>query len=175
MDVHEDHRDAFLLPQPRDLGVHGVERVFQDGLHERAPLDVDHGDVALGRREDDGPGPRRAGRVVERTQDARLGREVGEKLLLVPDMVAGGDDGHARAQEINGDPGRDAPAGGGVFPVDDDEIHPEFRTDVREVFDDRSPAGLADDVAEEEEFQHVAGNVGKRAVLPRWTARSLAP
>ena len=41
-----------------------------------------------------------AGRIIERAQKARLGLQQHGHFLLVPEMVAGGDDVHARREKF---------------------------------------------------------------------------
>ena len=60
--------------------------------------------------------------IIHRPQQARLRVDEGDDFLLVPDVIAGRDDGDARAQEIDRDLRRDAPAARRVFAVDDDEV-----------------------------------------------------
>ena len=67
-----------------DGGEGVVERVHEDAAH-----DVDDEDAApLRAVEHAGPAPRRAGRVVERAQEARLARDEDQRLALVEDVVA---------------------------------------------------------------------------------------
>ena len=46
----------------------------------------------------------------------------GHDLLLVPDVIAGGDNGNAGAQKIDRDLRRNSASAGGVLAIDDDEI-----------------------------------------------------
>src|ERR1019366_7378062 len=64
----------------------------------------------------------RAGRIIERAQKAFFVLEQFHDFLLVPQMVAAGDDVHARRKNFPGGLGGDAGAAGGVFAVGDDEI-----------------------------------------------------
>ena len=72
----------------------------------------------------DAPLSRRAGRVIERAQQAWLGVDVGQDFLLVPDVVPGGDDRRPGTQQVDGDARGDATAVRAVLAVDDDEIDP---------------------------------------------------
>ena len=64
-------------------------------------------------------------------------------------MIAGGDDGNARAQQIDRDFRRDAAAARGVLAVDDDEIERELSLQLGQARDDGAATRLAHNVAEE--------------------------
>ena len=70
-------------------------------------------------------------------------RHVVEDFLLVPDVVAGGDDVGAEVEELFGEGGRDAEAAGGVFTVDDEEVDGVGFDDVGEMLADDVAAGRA--------------------------------
>ena len=78
------------------------------------------------RLEQVGAPARRAGREVERPQQALVLGDVGDDVALVPDMVAGGDAVDAGIVQLGADLGGDAEARGGVLAVDDDEIEAEL-------------------------------------------------
>ena len=111
--------------------------------------------LPFGGCEHDAPLPRRALGVVDRTQQARLGVDEGDDLLLVPDVIPRGDDRRPGAQQVNGNPGRDAPAVGAVLAVDDDEVDLLALADARQQVGDGAAARLADDVAQEQEGDRV--------------------
>ena len=100
------------------------------------------------------PPPGAPSGIINRPQQTRLGVDEGDDLLLVPDVIAGGDDLHAGAQQVDRDPRRDPAASGGVLAVDDGEIELPFLLQLRKPRDDRAAAGLAHDVAEEKNFKH---------------------
>ena len=64
----------------------------------------------------------RAGGVVGRPQQPRLGADVVERFLLVPDVIAGRHHVDAPVEQLVADLARDAEAGGGVLGVGDDEV-----------------------------------------------------
>ena len=64
----------------------------------------------------------RAGGVVGRPQQPRLGADVVERFLLVPDVIARRHHVDAPVEQLIADLARDAEAGGGVLGVGDDEI-----------------------------------------------------
>ena len=125
--IHED--DFRLLAQAFYFVAREEKRIFQR-RHERAalrvqnrnrnrtlafglwPLDFKYG-AALSRR---------AGRIIQRSQKAFFAGKQFHDFLLVPQMVAAGDDIHAGREDFPGGFGRDAGAAGGVFAIGDDEI-----------------------------------------------------
>ncbi len=121
--------------------------IFQARRREGAALHVDHGDFALRRFQHDRPRAGRAGRVVERAQQSRLRVDVAEDFLLIPDVVAAGDDRRSRAQQFDADPRRDAAPVGGVLAVDDEEVDPVLLAQARPGFDDRPASRFAHHVA----------------------------
>jgi len=114
------------------LGTDGVERILQRELHEGAALHVDHANRTLGGVEHDGTSARRAGRIIDRTEQARFGWQVGMNFALVPDVVTARDHSGARAEQVDADLWGYAAAVGRVFAVDDDEIDPMLVADVRQ-------------------------------------------
>ena len=119
--IHED--DRRVLAQPFRLVERERERIVQRRLHEGAALRVHHGD---GRQVADFQNRAafagRAGRIIQRTQKARLVLQQFHDFLLIPQMVAGGDGVHAVGEKFRGDVGRDAVAAGGVLAVGDDDV-----------------------------------------------------
>ena len=98
------------------------------------------------------PLPRRADGIIERTQKAFFVREQFRHFLLVPQMVAAGDDIHAGVEDFPGGFGGDAGAAGGVLAVGDDEIERVLFAEFRQKGFDRIASRLTDDVADEEQF-----------------------
>ena len=105
-----------------ELARHRLERVVER-RHEEQAHDVDDEDArAVPRRVDIGAASGRAGRIVDRAQEAVVAVGEGERLALVPDVVAGGDAiGAGRDQLLQNILG-DAEAAGGVLAVHDDEV-----------------------------------------------------
>ena len=130
------------------------ERVFQDWMHEGARLHIDHAHLSFGRFQNDRPCPGRAGRIIERPQETRLGFKERLNLLAIPNMVAGGDDRSARPQQIDGDPRCNAATGGGVFAVYDDEIERPALLQIWQTGDDGVATWFAHDVAKKKNRQH---------------------
>ncbi len=128
-----------------------LERIVELGMHEDAAHDVGHqharavaGDVEPGAL---------AGRSlgkIGRAQETVLARREGQRLALVPDVVAGRHHVGAGRDRLAKDLLGDAEAAGGVLAVDDDEIEPEIGNQAGQLFPHRRAAGLADHVAEEE-------------------------
>ena len=73
--------------------------------------------------------------------------DVLEYLLLVPDVVTGGDDVRAEVEELFSDGGCEAEAAGGVFAVDDEEIDGVGLKQVGQVLVHDVPARGAEYVA----------------------------
>ena len=67
---------------------------------------------------------RRAGRIVDRTDEPRRPLDEHQRLLLVPGVIAERDRVGAGIDELLIDRLGDAEAAGGVLAVDDDEIEP---------------------------------------------------
>ena len=145
--------------QPFDLRRHDQERILQR-RHERAPLRIKHGDrhriSDFGFRISDfknpAPLPRRARRIIERAHESLFVRQQFHHFLLIPQMIAAGDDIHAGGKDFLGGPGGDATAPGGVLAVGDDEIQPMLLAQFRQQRLDRHPAGPAHYVTDEENF-----------------------
>ena len=126
-------------------------------LHEGAALDIDDADLALGRLEHDEPLAGNTLGIIDGTQQARLGVDEGGEVFLVPDVIAGGDDGDPGAKQINGDARRNAAPGGGVLAVDDHEIDAALLFPEGNGLDDGAAPGLANNIAKEKELQHAGG------------------
>ena len=103
--------------------------------------------------EDVGAAARRAGRIVDRAQEPVVAVGEGERLALVPDVVAGGHAIGAGREQLLQDLFGDAEAAGGVLAVDDDEVEAMLCDQAGELRCDRGAAGTPDDVAEEEQPQ----------------------
>ena len=74
-----------------------MERKGQSRLcHERPALDVRDAEGLAVLPHRDGAEARRAGRVIQRSDDALLRHEIGDDLLLPPHVVARGDRIRAR-------------------------------------------------------------------------------
>ena len=98
------------------------------------------------------PLPQRSGRIIQRTQKAFFVGEQFHDFLLIPQMVAAGDDVHAGGKNFPGGFGRDAGAASGVFAVGDDEIERVLFVKFGQEFLDRITPRPPDDVADEEQF-----------------------
>ena len=117
---------------------------------------------------DAGAAAGRAARKVGRPQEALLRGGEGQRLALVPDVIAGGHDVGAGLERVVEDILGDAEAAGGVLAVDDDEIEPEVRDQAGQPVPDRGAAGTAHHVAEEEKSHDAASNAGGRSCASRF-------
>ena len=149
MHVHEDDLD---VAGPGQLLVGDPERRIGVGRHEDLALEVQNADGnTRGRGLDREPAPRVAGRVVGRPQEAIGGVQRVVDLLLVPDVIAGGEDVDRHPGQIREELVGQAEAPRRVLDVDDGEVDP-FLVDQRKerVLQGAPPRG-ADDVADEQE------------------------
>ena len=93
--------------------------------------------------------PRRPFRIIDWAEQAWLGVDEAENLLLVPDVIARGNNGNARAEEIDRDFPGNASTAGRVFAIHDDEIEPVFFFQLREARNHGAAARFANDIAQE--------------------------
>jgi hypothetical protein len=70
-------------------------------------------------------------------------------------VIAESDDRRTGAQQADGDLGGDPPPSRGILAVDDDEVDTALLAEFWQALDDRLAAGLADDVAKEEESENL--------------------
>ena len=152
VDIHKDHRS--LRAQSFDLLQRGVKGIVEWLRHEGAALHIHHSDFSLRRIQDDAAISWNTRRIVDRTQQARLGRKVRDNFSLVPRMVARGDHRHAGAQKIDRDLRRNAFALRGVLAVHHHKIDLSRLEHFRNHHLRRSPTGLADDVTKKEKTNH---------------------
>ena len=82
----------------------------------------------------------RARRIVDRAQEAVVALGEGQRLALVPDMVAGGDAVGAGVEQLLQDLLGDAEAAGGVLAVDDDEVEAMLCDEAGKLRGDRRAA-----------------------------------
>lgn len=75
--------------------------------------------------------------------------KVTEDLFLIPDMVAGGNDIHAIADQVLCNAGRDAKTGCGVLTVCDDDIDAFGGPNVLQMISYDAASGMAEDVTDE--------------------------
>src|SRR5206468_1117821 len=88
--------------------------------------------------------------VVGGAEQARLAGKVVEDLLLVPDVIPGGEDVDAEGQQILGDGGCDAEAAGSVLAVRNGEVDAVGRDDILQVIGDDPAPRRAEDIADKE-------------------------
>ena len=89
------------------------------------------------------------GRIVERPDQPRLAHDVGQRLLLVPGVVAERQAVGAGVEQLARRGLGDAEAGGGVLGVDDDELQAQAPAQAGQVVGEAVAARAADHVAEE--------------------------
>ena len=139
VDVDEDGVRALQQGACRDLALHCQERVVQR-IHENAAESVHHQDLGAVRGpEQPGARTRRADGIVERPQQAVLPRDEYERLPLVPNVVASGDNiGTGVVQVLENLLGY-AKAARRVFAVDDNEVGGETLTQGGKLLAERIP------------------------------------
>ena len=154
MHVHDD--DRCFSSQTFDFGHGGREGIVENLLHEGAALDIEDGHFPLGGLQNEAPLPGGAVGIIDRTQQTRLCGDVRGGFPLIPHVIACCNDRHTAAKEIDGDLRRDPTTARSIFAVHDDEIHPA----VLEKHGHRdlhgAASGLADDVAQEENTNHLS-------------------
>ena len=151
-----DQSDAGPISGAFQQTVHGPEWAIVV-LHEHAPDDIDYQDVL----DDEGATARQAGREVEGPQDGSIRVQVLNDLLLVPDVVPGGDHVHSRIQKLIRCAGGKAESPGTVLGVGYDEVNPELVFDARKQGTHGAPARLAHYVADHQ-YSHLSAPVVAR-------------
>ena len=109
---------------------------------------------AVARAADVDAAPGRARGKIRRADEPRVLVEVRQDLALVPAVIAAGHHLNAVAEQIVGEVGRDAESGRRVFAVGDDEVDLVMPDEGGQAPADQLAAGLADDVADEEQPGH---------------------
>src|SRR5690606_3140593 len=131
-----------------ELALGGLKRIVELGMHEHAAHDVGNEDArTVPGLIEAGAAPGRSDREVCRPKEAMLARREVERLALVPDVVAGGNDIGARVERRLEDLLGYAKPASGVFAVDDDKIEPEVGDQAGKAFPYRRPPGTPHHVA----------------------------
>src|SRR5262249_51830651 len=114
-----------------------------------APLQVDHADLRAALRLDHGISlARLVGRVVRRPDQPGSAVDVGDDLLLAPDVVPAGDDVDARLEQLVGLHGHEPAAPGQILAVGDYAVDELLAAVLADALDDDRAAGLPDHVAD---------------------------
>src|SRR5580658_851100 len=102
-----------------------------------------------------------------RPEQARFGLQQQVDFLVVPQMVAGGDDAHAGVQDFQRSIDSDAGAAGGVFAVGDDHVQLMGLAQTRQQPAQGVPPRFANNVADKKKIHRPQfssrGDCGKRA------------
>ena len=104
---------------------------------------------------------RQAGREVEGPQNGGIRVQVLNDLLLVPDVVPGGDHVHSRIQKLIRCAGGKSESPGTVLGVGYDEVNPELVFDARKQGAHGAPTRLAYYVADHQ-YSHLSAPVVAR-------------
>src|ERR1700691_1866033 len=180
--------DAFLAEQPLGKGTSilldfhgeassektamgyycdGRERIVQR-VHEKPRHGVRHHHLAaVLERKHARALARRAGRKIQRPQQAWIAADIGNDLLAVPDVIAGGDDVGAGGVELGADLRRDAEAMRRVLAVDGDEIERQLAPQARQFAHHRIASRLAHHVAQQQKPHRPFLRVCCRGTIPR--------
>src|ERR1700704_5132898 len=126
-----------------------MKGVFQNRLHERATLHINHAHFAFRSLQDNPTSARCALRIIYRTQKARLRSNKCNDVFLVPNVIARGYDRDAGPQEIDRDFSSYAATAGRVFAVNYDKIGAILCLQLGKPGNDRAAAWLANDVTQE--------------------------
>ena len=94
--------------------------------------------------------PGRAGRIIDRAHQPRLAGDEDQRLLLVEGVIAERHRVGAGLEKFVADRLGDAEAAGRVLAVDDDDVEPPARPQIRQMLGDRRAARAPDDVADEQ-------------------------
>jgi hypothetical protein len=173
--VDHDRLHVAAEPMPRELGLERAEGIVVSA-HEQAAHDLDHQELAPAlQRELNAAAAGRAGRQVERADQAVIALAVADHLALVEDMVAGGDQIGAGGVEVLAEAGGDAEPAGGILAVDHDRIELQGRAQLGQLLQQDLAAGAPDDVAAEQDpHADPAGAVTEPGGGDqRWLARSV--
>src|ERR1039457_3821268 len=160
MGIDKNYRS--LLAHFLDRDLERLKRIFEDWLHERPCLDIDHTHGPLRRFEHDRAAAGSAHWIIHRAQQTRLRVNESDDFFLIPDVIPSRYHRDARAQEIDGDSWRDSTAARGVLAVDDNEVDCVRFLQARQLRDHGAAAWLAYNVAEKKNRQHPASIVLNR-------------
>ena len=114
--------------------------------------EVEDGEAADGRGDEQPPLPGHAGRVVGGAHGVRELADGGGELLLPPRVVAERDRVHARRGDLLRERHGDPAAGGGVLRVDDHGGHAELAADPGQLLLQDPTAGASHHVADHQHF-----------------------
>ena len=152
MEIEDDGVGLFLQRRGVENGFGCLERVVEFRVHEHAAHDIgdQHAGAVAGVIKARAA-PWRARGVIRRAQELIVALAENDRFLLVPDMVAGGDDIGAGIDGFEEDILGDAEAAGGILAVDDDEIEFQVGHEPRQAIPYRSPSRLADHVTQKKQ------------------------
>ena len=156
--VEVDEDDAGALLHLLDFLQHAGKRIV-DAQHEHPAHRVDDADAdARLRAGDVAAVAGDAGREVERAQQPRLDADVVDRFFLIPDVIPGGHDVDAGVEDLFAEFARDAKAGGRVLRVGDDKIELVVVPECGHTATHKVASWASDDIADEEQSGHDAGD-----------------
>lgn len=138
--------------KPRYLLKHGVERVFQRG-HEGASLEINNRERRpAGDLQHRAALPWRFGGIIERANKPTFFPEQFHNFLLVPKVVTAGYNIDSALENFLGGFRSNTGTACGILAVSDHGIQLMDLSEPRHDFPNRAPAGLANDISDEEQF-----------------------
>ena len=144
----------FVVWRSRSTSASAAGKGILQRRHEGAALQVQHRHRRQPwRLEDRAPLPWRAGRIVQRTNEPAFAFEQLHDFLLVPEMIAAGDDVHARGKDFLRRIATVMPEPPAEFsPLATTRLSRMLRAQLGNEFLDRAPARLPYDVRDEQQF-----------------------
>jgi hypothetical protein len=137
-----------------------VERVHKDAAHQ---VDREHARAARG-LEQHHAAPRRAGRIVVRTDEPRRALDEDERLALIPRMIAAGDDIGAGVDHLRVDLLGDAETASRVLAVDDNAIELPVALERRQALDHGRTARTPHHIADEQDTHSASAQIDHLAL-----------
>jgi hypothetical protein len=157
--VHEDDGRGFA--QAIDFALDDPKGIL-DGWHEGAALNIDNRDaetiLALEKGAALAGG---VGGIIDRTQETGFVLHELVNFLLIPDMVAAGDDVGAGGEDFGGGVLRDAGAARGIFAIGYAEINAMFGAQPRKKFAHGATARFSNDVSYKKNIQRGDSSEGE--------------
>src|SRR6185369_539918 len=122
------------------------------GWHEYTPHHIEHCDFRVLHFPDPVSTARRVGRIVCRTNEARLFADVFNRFFLIKDVIAGGHHVDAGRKQLFAQGGCDGKTASEIFGVHDGEIDVVLLAQVLDTLEHSNAPGLSNDISNHEDF-----------------------
>src|SRR5206468_9065105 len=123
-----------------------------DVQHEDPAHHVDDADrLPVPRSPDIAPGTGGARRVIGRAEQPRLGSDIAQRLLLVPNVITRSHHVDAPLKQLVADLPRNAESRGGILCIGNYEVDGVVLDDARQTAPDELAPGTPDDIADEQD------------------------